>query len=100
MIARVCHGRTRAVDAAAYRELLECIGLRDYRATPGNRGAWVLSRAEGDVARFLTISFWESRKAIARFAGEDVERARYYEEDESYLLEFEHTVTHYNVTGG
>ncbi len=99
MIARIWHGRTRAADAAAYRELLERLGLRDYRATPGNRGAWVLSRVEGDVAHFVTLSFWEGFDAIARFAGEDVDRARYYEEDKNYLLEFEPTVLHYEITG-
>jgi heme-degrading monooxygenase HmoA len=99
MIARIWHGRTRAADAAAYRELLERLGLRDYRTTPGNRGAWVLSRVEGDVAHFLTLSFWENREAIARFAGEDIERARYYDEDKNYLLEYEPTVTHYEITG-
>ena len=100
MTARVWHGRTRGADAAAYRELLERIGLRDYRATHGNRGGWLPSRVEGDVAHFLITSFWESREAIARFAGEDVERARYYEEDKQYLLEFEPTVTHYEISGG
>ena len=100
MTARVWHGRTRGANAAAYRELLERIGLRDYRATHGSRGGWLLSRVEGDVAHFLITSFWESREAIARFAGEDVESARYYEEDKQYLLEFEPTVTHYEISGG
>jgi hypothetical protein len=38
-------------------------------------------------------------KAIEAFAGEDVERAKYYDEDKDYLLEFEPTVAHYTITG-
>ena len=99
MIARIWHGRTRADDAAVYREYVERTGIPDYRATPGNRGAWVLVRIEGDVAHILTLSFWDSLDAIRAFAGEDVEKARYYEEDKKYLLEFEPTVTHYEIFG-
>lgn len=68
-----------------------------YRATAGNKGAWVLRRIEGDVAHFITLSFWESRDAIAAFAGADIEAAKYYPEDEKYLLEFEPRVTHYEL---
>ncbi len=35
--------------------------------------------------------------AIRRFAGDDVERARYYPEDRAYLLELEPGVAHYEV---
>ena len=36
--------------------------------------------------------------AIRAFAGEEVERARYYPEDRDYLLELEPTITHYEVS--
>jgi hypothetical protein len=35
--------------------------------------------------------------SIRAFAGEDVERARYYPEDKAFLLELEPHVTHYDV---
>jgi hypothetical protein len=35
--------------------------------------------------------------SIRAFAGDDVERARYYPEDEAFLLELEPHVTHYDV---
>ena len=97
MIARMWHGRTKAGDAEAYLKYLNESGMPDYRQTPGNRGAWVFRRIEGDIAHFVTISYWESREAIARFAGKDIEVARYYPEDNKYLLEFEPHVTHYEV---
>jgi hypothetical protein len=33
------------------------------------------------------------------FAGEDVEKAKYYPEDDGFLLEFEPRVVHYEVVG-
>jgi hypothetical protein len=57
----------------------------------------VLRRLEGDVAHFLLITLWDSWEAIRAFAGNDVERARYYPEDDRWLLEKEPFVTHYEV---
>jgi heme-degrading monooxygenase HmoA len=97
MVARMWHGRTRASDADVYLDYLHKTGIPDYRHTPGNRGAWVLRRLEGEVAHFVTLTFWESREAIRGFAGEDIEVARYYSEDQKYLLEFEPRVMHYDL---
>lgn len=97
MIARLWHGRTKASDAEAYTKYLFESGIPGYRAIPGNKGAWVLRRIEGDVAHFVTFTFWESREAIRAFAGDSIEAARYYPQDAKYLLEFEPTVTHYEV---
>jgi heme-degrading monooxygenase HmoA len=97
MIARIWHGKTKARDATAYLEYLFKSGIPAYRATSGNKGAWVLRRIENDVAHFITLSFWESREAIAAFAGPDIGVAKYYPEDEKYLLEFEPGVTHYEL---
>jgi heme-degrading monooxygenase HmoA len=97
MIARIWHGRTKAAHADRYVEFLKKSGLVDYRRTPGNQGAWILRRIEGEVAHFITLSFWESREAIKKFAGEDISKAHYYAEDRDFLLEFEPTVTHYEI---
>jgi heme-degrading monooxygenase HmoA len=97
MIARLWHGAVLAKDGDAYMRYLEKTGIPESRATPGNRGVYVLRRQDGDAAHFLFVSLWESREAIRAFAGEDIERARYYPEDEAFLLELEPTVTHYEV---
>ena len=99
MIARTWHGMVRAADADAYHAYLLKTGLSDYRTTPGNQGLHVLRRIEGDVAHFLLLTLWESWEAIRAFAGNDVERARYYPEDDNWLLEKEPFVTHYEVLG-
>ena len=100
MIARMWHGAVPAEKAEDYMRYLEKTGLPDYRATPGNRGVYVLRRSEPGVAHFLLLSLWDSREAIRGFAGDDMERARYYPEDAEFLLELEPTVTHYDVAGG
>ena len=97
MIARTWHGRVPAAKADAYHAYLLRTGLADYRATPGNRGVYVFRRVEGDVAHFVLTTLWESLDAVRAFAGADYERARYYPEDDAYLLEREPTVAHYEV---
>ena len=100
MIARLWHGRTAADQADAYLAFLEERAIPDYRSIPGNRGAYVLRRMDGDVAHFLTLSLWESMGAIEAFAGANVSKAKYYPEDARFLLEFEPEVRHYEWSDG
>lgn len=97
MIARTWHGVVPAGKAATYHEYLLATGVPDLRATPGNRGVYVFRRMDGDHAHFLLISLWESLDTIKAFAGEDIERARYYPKDADFLLELEPTVQHHEV---
>lgn len=97
MIARTWHGAVPAEKADAYYAYLLGTGVPDYQKTPGNRGVYVFRRTDGDTAHFFLLTLWDSLNAIRAFAGEDVDRARYYPEDEAYLLELEPTVTHYEV---
>ncbi|MEO8621043.1 MAG: antibiotic biosynthesis monooxygenase, partial [bacterium] len=79
-----------------YKYLLRT-GLADYRAAPGNRGVLVQQWTEDDVSHFLLTTLWDSIDAIKQFAGEDYTKARYYPEDDDYLLEREPFVTHTTV---
>ena len=97
MIARVWHGVTEANKADEYLDVLNRTGVPELEGTPGNQGVYVLRRIEHDEAHFLLISLWESREAIHAFAGDDIDVARYYLEDQEYLAEFEPNVTHYDV---
>jgi heme-degrading monooxygenase HmoA len=100
MIARAWHGMVPEEQAEEYLEYVRKTGVPGLGSTPGNLGVMVLRRLEQENAHFLLISFWESYEAISRFAGPDIERARYYPEDEKYLVELEPTVTHYEVVVG
>jgi heme-degrading monooxygenase HmoA len=97
MIARLWHGITPAGKADEYLEYLQKTGIADYRATEGNLSVQLLRRIEGEQAHFLIITLWESVEAIKKFAGEEYEKARYYPEDQDFLLEFEEQVVHYEV---
>ena len=99
MIARVWTGRTRAEDADAYLAYVEETGGNRLRATPNNRGAWILRRLGGREAEFTVISLWDCEDHVKAFAGEDVLRAVYYPEDERYLLELTPEVLHYEIFG-
>ena len=97
MIARTWGGATRTTDADAYLDYLHATGLAEYRATPGNRGVLALRRITGDRAEFLLVTLWDSEEAIRRFAGDDIERAVFYPEDDHYLVARDERVSHYEV---
>jgi heme-degrading monooxygenase HmoA len=97
VIARIWRGRVRARDVEAYKEYIAATGLADYRATPGNRGAYMLTHVDGEIGHVVTLSFWDTEASIRAFAGDDVTRARYYPEDERFLLDFPERVEHFDV---
>jgi len=90
----------RREDADAYVAYIKETGLAAYAATPGNRGAWMLRRDDGERTEIITFSFWDSLDAIRGFAGDDVEKAVYYPEDDRFLIERGPTVSHYEVVAG
>jgi heme-degrading monooxygenase HmoA len=97
MIARTWTGVVRRADADAYAEYIRETGFAEYGRTAGNRGAWMLRRDDGDRTEFITLSMWDSVDAIKAFAGEDIEAAVLYPEDEHYLIDGSSSVTHYEV---
>ena len=96
-IARLWEGSTRAADADRYLEYLRRTGLADYERTPGNRGVLALRSVGRERADFLLVSFWDSEAAIRAFAGDPVERARFYPEDEAFLVRRQETVRHLDL---
>jgi heme-degrading monooxygenase HmoA len=97
LIARIWHGMTETSRADEYLRFLRMRSIPDYKSVPGNEGAFVFRRIEGDRAHFMTISFWSSIDAVRRFAGDDIDKAKYYPEDSQFLLEFEPSVTHFEA---
>lgn len=93
-ITRIWHGVTLAEHADEYLQYVIETGIEDYKNTQGNLGVEVLRRIENDKCHFWTITKWDSFENIKKFAGEDYEKARYYEKDAKYLLEFEPNVIH------
>jgi hypothetical protein len=97
MIARRWQGRVPAGKAAEYLALMRDVALADYRSTRGNEGAWCLHRREGDLVHVEMLTLWEDETAIRRFAGEDMDAAKYYDFDAGFLIEMEPDVVHFEV---
>jgi len=82
-----------------YVEYVRATGVACYRATRGNLGASVAVRdLDADRAEIVTLSWWADAESLTAFAGPDIGRARYYPEDERYLLTRPERVQHYDAT--
>jgi heme-degrading monooxygenase HmoA len=97
MLMRVWKGWTRRADAAEYEDYMRRTGLVGYRETAGNRGVHLVRRDVGDNTEFVFVTFWESWDAIRAFAGDEPEKAVYYDEDDRFLVDRDWTVAHYDV---
>ena len=95
-VVRMWRGVIRTVDRDEYVDYVERTGVEEYRSTPGNRDAWTLTRELPDgLTEILTVSRWDSFESIRGFAGDDIEKAVYYPEDDRFLVERDDTVRHY-----
>lgn len=95
-IVRMWRGSVRSEDTDEYVAYIERTGMREYRETPGNLDAWMLTRDLGDgTTEIVTVSRWQSLEAIKGFAGADIETAVYYPEDDRFLVERDDVVRHW-----
>ena len=98
MIARLWRGLVRTEKLADYVDIVERTGISGYRSTPGNAGAQLLTRDIGNGrSELITLSWWADLDQIRAFAGDDIEVAKYYPEDDEYLVDREGTVLHFEV---
>lgn len=98
MIARMWRGLVRTEKLAEYVDIVERTGMSGYRSTPGNAAAQLLTRDLGSGrTELITLSWWADLDQIRAFAGDDIDAAKYYPEDDEYLLERESIVAHYIV---
>ena len=97
MIARIWKGKTKIDLADQYTQFMKDRALPDYEATTGFIKLSFLRREDKGIAYFDLITYWENMEAIKNFAGDDVEKAKYYPEDQDYLLDFPEKVIHYEV---
>jgi heme-degrading monooxygenase HmoA len=98
MIFRKWTGRIRTAQADAYVRYVQETGGEHYAATEGNLGYQILLRDLGDgTSEVSTISWWTDLDAVRRFAGEDYAVARYYAEDDQYLIDRPRWVEHHEV---
>ena len=97
MIVRLWHGRVEAAKADAYTGFMIRRAAPDYGSVEGLQKLQFLRRVDGEVAHFLLITHWDSLEAVQRFAGEPPDQAKYYPEDDGFLLEKEEKSALYEV---
>ena len=97
MIVRTWHGRTRFSDAEAYESFMKRRAAPDYGSVDGLQQLFFTRRDEGDVSHFLLITVWDSIEAVQKFAGDDPGVAKYYPEDDEFLLEKESASLNHQV---
>ena len=97
MIVRTWHGRTKLSQGDEYEAFMKERAAPDYGSVPGLQNLFFTRRDEGDVSHFLLITIWDSIDAVKNFAGENPDIAKYYPEDDDYLLEKEEYSQNYRV---
>ena len=98
VILRIWRGVVATDRAAEYADLVRRTGIAGYRETPGNVDAQVAVRQLGDGhSEIITLSWWTDLDEIRAFAGADVGAARYYPEDDRFLLDRDAQARHYEV---
>ena len=97
MIMRLWHGRTAKGNFEAYTQFMRERAAPDYASVEGNLGCYFSRRLDDEAAHFLLVTLWESIDAVRAFAGPDPEVAKYYPEDDDFLLEKELTSQLYEV---
>lgn len=97
MIVRTWHGRTSLSLGDEYEAFMKERAAPDYGSVPGLQNLFFSRRDEGDVSHFLLITIWNSIDAVKKFAGDNPDIAKYYPEDDDYLLEKEKYSQNYRV---
>ncbi len=87
MIVRIWHGRTAKKDFEAYTNFMRERAAPDYGSVKGNLGSYFMRRLDDEAAHFMLVTLWDSMDAVKAFAGDDPEVAKYYPEDDDFLLE-------------
>ena len=97
MIVRQWSGRAAAEQRGAYPAHFRARVLPELRSLPGFLGAELLERDLGGRIEYQVLTRWDSLAAIARFAGEDPERAVVEPGAAAALLDHDDRVRHYTL---
>ena len=96
-VMRLWHGRVPVEKANEYEKFLIERVVPDYSSVDGLLKIYFTRKDDGNIVRFLLVTIWDSIESIKKFAGENPEIAKYYPEDEDFLLEKEKYVQHYRI---
>jgi len=96
-IMRLWHGEVAIENADEYEEFMIKKAAPDYSSVEGLLNLSFQRKNEKTKAHFLLVTIWDSLESIKKFAGEEPELAKYYPEDDDFLLEKEKYSSMYEV---
>ena len=96
-IMRLWHGEVSIEKADEYEKFMIEKAAPDYGSVDGLLKLYFQRRNENKTAHFLLVTIGDSLESIKRFAGAEPEIAKYYPEDDEFLLEKEKTSSMYEV---
>ena len=96
-IMRLWHGEVSLEKADDYERFMIERAAPDYGSVEGLLKLYFQRKNEKNKTHFLLITIWDSLEAIKNFAGDNPEIAKYYPEDDNFLLEKEELVSMYEV---
>jgi len=94
---RLWHGEVAIEKADEYEKFMIEKAAPDYGSVDGLLKLYFQRRNENKVAHFLLVTIWDSLESVKKFAGAKPELAKYYPEDDGFLLEKEKHTTMYEV---
>jgi heme-degrading monooxygenase HmoA len=89
-IARIWRGRTRRDRADEYEAYSYEAGIKPLIEKA--LGVEMLREDRSDETEFMTISYWESAEAMARFTGGDPNKIHHLDRDPEFLIELPRSV--------
>ncbi|RWP33545.1 MAG: hypothetical protein EOR04_32635 [Mesorhizobium sp.] len=101
VILRRWRGTVHTEVADEYARYVDQTGGDELSASKGNLGHQITLRdLGGGVSEICALSWWTDMEAVKAYAGEQPERARYYPEDDRFLIEKPEFVEHHAVVCG
>jgi len=96
-IMRLWHGKVDIEKADEYEKFMIERAVPDYSSVDGLLKLYFQRRNEKTTAHFLLITIWDSLESVKKFAGTEPELAKYYPEDDYFLLEKEKYTSLYQI---
>ncbi len=92
-IMRTWHGEVPIEKADDYEQFMIERAAPDYSSVKGLINLYFQRRDETQTSHFLLVTIWDSLESIKKFAGDEPEVAKYYPEDDDFLLaKAKHTI--------
>ena len=96
-IMRLWHGEVAIENADAYEKFMIERAAPDYSSIDGLLNLSFQRKNEQTKSHFLLVTIWDSMESIEKFAGAEPELAKYYPEDDHFLLAKEKYTSMYEV---